>query len=109
VKVDKVGTNYNFDKPILFRRDNIARKINEIYGGDYGRTSDKVAMYSVSRAMIRMDGGSAYVMTLAAATTVMAIACRNGERINRNHIGVEKGNKCENNSEQLVIVGNNMI
>ena len=29
VKVDKVGTNYNFDKPMLFLRDNIARKINE--------------------------------------------------------------------------------
>jgi hypothetical protein len=33
VKVDKVGTNYTFDKPMLFRRDNIARKINEKCGG----------------------------------------------------------------------------
>ena len=68
VKVDKVGTNYNFDEPMLFRRDNIAKKINENDGGDYGRTSDKVAMYSVSRAMIRMDGGSADVMTQAVTT-----------------------------------------
>ncbi len=81
MKVDKVGTNYTFDKPMLFRRDNIARKINEkCGGGDYGRTLDKVAMYSVSRAMIRMDGGSTYEMTQAAATTATAIACRNGER-----------------------------
>ena len=33
VKVDKVGTNYNFDEPMLFRRDNIAKKINENDGG----------------------------------------------------------------------------
>jgi len=41
VKVDKVGTNYNFDKPMLLLRDNIARKINEKYGGDMEGTRIK--------------------------------------------------------------------
>ena len=46
VKVDKVGTNYNFDEPMLFRRDNIAKKINEHDGGGIMEGPRIAAMYS---------------------------------------------------------------
>ena len=36
VKVDKVGTNYDLDHRLLFRRDNIAPKINEKFREEGG-------------------------------------------------------------------------
>ena len=71
VKVDKVGTNYNFDEPMLFCRDNIAKKINENDGGgDYGRTSDSgnVLVTAADNDSKQMKPGS----TTAAVIAVVA-------------------------------------